>query len=114
MVGKEHWLKDSNAIQINCAPVLHNSVLRKYWVRSRVWDIERACTFGVTKADWRIFARTNERNTGGESKRVSQANYVVFVMQAAGHRARRVVHSAAHSWHNLLVQVYSICTYFAA
>ena len=26
MVGKEHWLKDSNAIQIICAPVLHNSV----------------------------------------------------------------------------------------
>ena len=26
MVGKEYWLKDSNAIQINCAPVLYNSV----------------------------------------------------------------------------------------
>ena len=25
-MGKEHWLKDSNAIQINCAPVLHKSV----------------------------------------------------------------------------------------
>ena len=70
--------------------MLYNSICVGTGIR--VWDIERACMFGMTKADWRISTRTNERNTGGGSKGVSQASYVVFVMQAAGHRARRVVH----------------------